>query len=107
MDTQKAKLKIPLESCSCKYLDFLVAEKNSYEDVALMDLLKAFDTLNHHLLTAKLHAYSFSKEDLKSINSCSIDHCQRTKTNTRFSRWPELILPVPQESVLGPRLLFA
>ena len=32
-----------------------------------MDLSKAFDTLNHDLLIAKLHAYSFSEESLKLI----------------------------------------
>ena len=30
---------------------------------------KAFDTLNHYLLTAKLYAYGFTKEWLKLIKS--------------------------------------
>ena len=60
LTTQKAKLKTSLESCSRKYLDFLVAKKQNYEDLVLMDLLKTFETPNRDLFAAKLHAYSFS-----------------------------------------------
>ena len=37
-----------------------------------MDLSKAFNTLNHDLLIAKLHAYGFSEESLQLIKSYQI-----------------------------------
>ena len=63
---------------------------------------KAFDTINHELLIAKLYAYRFSKDALKLIISYLTDHWQRTKINKLFSSWSALLQGVPQGSVLGP-----
>ena len=65
-----------------------------------MHLSKAFDTINHELLIAKLHAYGFSKDSLKLINSYKSDRWQRTKIDKSFSSW-SLLKGVPQGSVLG------
>ena len=67
-----------------------------------MDLSKAFDTLNHDLLIAKLHAYGFSEESLELTKSYLTNRRQRTKVNASFSNWTELLLGVPQGSVIGP-----
>ena len=69
-----------------------------------MDLSKAFDTINHDLLIAKLHVYGFSKESLKLIKSYLTNRWQRNKLNTGFSKWTEILLRVPQGSVLAPLL---
>ena len=66
----------------------------------LMDLSKAFDTINHDFLIAKLHVYGFSKESLKLIKSYLTNRWQRTKLNTGFSKWTEILLGIPQGSVL-------
>ena len=67
-----------------------------------MDLSKAFDTLDYDLLLAKLHAYGFDKQALSMmIKSYLKDRWQRTKINTAYSSWVQLLLGVPQGSVLG------
>ena len=64
-----------------------------------MDLSKAFDTINHELLIAKLHAYGLDKNALTIMLSYLSYRWQRTKINTSFSSWSELLERVPQGSV--------
>ena len=70
----------------------------------MMDLSKAFGTLNHELLIAKLEAYGFDKGSLAILLSYLSDRWQRTKINTSFSTWSEILSGVPQGSILGPLL---
>ena len=77
-------------------------DKRGYGGAILMDLSKAFDTLNHDLLIAKLHAYGFSKSALVLSQSYLSNRWQRTKINYSYSSWIELLLGVPQGSVLVP-----
>ena len=79
-------------------------DKKGFSGAVIMDLSKAFDTINHDLLIAKLHAYCVSKPALKLLKSYLSNRFQRTKINTSFSSWTELLLGVPQGSVLGPLL---
>ena len=70
----------------------------------LMDLSKALDTINHELLIAKLGAHGFEESALTIILNYLNDRWERTKINTSFSTWIELLKGVPQGSVLGPLL---
>ena len=42
-------------------------DNKNFAGAVLMDLSKAFDTINHELLIAKLHAYGFSQNSLQII----------------------------------------
>ena len=95
--TQFALLKL-IESWK-RYCD-----NNSYSAAALMDLSRTFDTINHDLLIAKLHAYGVKGYSLKLIMNYLRSRYQRTKVNGEFSHWEELLTGVPQRSVLGPLL---
>ena len=78
-----------------------VLDIKRYSGAILMDLSKAYGNINHDLLIAKLHVCSFSKESLKLIKSYLTSRWQRTKLNTGFSKSLEILLGVPQGSVLG------
>ena len=69
-----------------------------------MDPSKALNTINHDLLIAKLNAYGFTKNSLRLIKSYLSNRWQRTKINTSFSSWTELLLGVSKGPVLGPLL---
>ena len=44
-----------------------ILDKKGFPGAVLMDLSKAFDTINHELSIAKLGAYGFSKKSLELI----------------------------------------
>ena len=80
-------------------------DRGGFGGAVLMDLSKAFDTISHDLFIAKLHAYGFDKTGLELMKSYLTNRWQRTKINSSFSTWAELIIGVPQGSVLGPLLI--
>ena len=69
-----------------------------------MHLSTAFDTINHDLLVAKLHAYGFDNGSLKRLYSNLKNRLYRTKINHKLSSWKELSQGVPKGSALGPLL---
>ena len=79
-------------------------DNKGYTGAVLMGLSKAFDTINHELLIAKLYAYGFSKDALKLIISYITDHWQKSNIYKSLSSWFALLQRVPQGSVLGPIL---
>ena len=72
--------------------------------ILLTDLSKAFDCLSHELLLAKLHTYGFSISALRLIYSYLANRIKRTKINSSYSSWEEILFGIPQGSVLGTLL---
>lgn len=79
-----------------------VRDERSYSAAVLVDLSKAFDTINHDLLIAKLHAYSVHGKSIKLIRDYLCDRFERTKVNLAHNTWKELLTHIPKGSVLGP-----
>ena len=69
-----------------------------------MDLSKAFDTLDHSLLLAKLHAYGFHNNSLSFGRSYLTNRIQRCEIENHFSNWGEITTGVPHGSIVGPLL---
>ena len=70
--------------------------------VVMMDLSKAFDTLNHKLLIAKLEAFDLDSRSSSFLQSYLTNRYQRTRIGNAFSDWESIIAKVPQCSILEP-----
>ena len=67
-----------------------------------MDLSKAFDSLNHEFLLAKLEAYGLDNHVVNFMRSYLTNSVQSCKINNSFSKWAEIFTGVPQGSILAP-----
>ena len=79
-------------------------DNNDYVGTMAMDLSKAFDSMQHGLLIAKLRAYGLSKNACDMIVSYLSNRRQRVKISGEVSNWSTINRGVPQGSVLGPLL---
>ena len=61
----------------------------------LIDLSKAFDCLPHDLIIAKRNAYGFSLSAARLMQSYLSSRKQKTKINTAYSSWEEILFGVP------------
>ena len=68
------------------------------------DMSKAFDCILHDLLIAKLAAYGLSEDALMYILSYLSNRKQCVRINDTYSEFENIIMGVPQGSILGPLL---
>ena len=69
------------------------------------DLSKAFDTIYHNLLTAKIGAHGFSQDALQYMRGYLTNKQQRVRVNSNFITWENIVARFSQGSILGPLLL--
>ena len=70
----------------------------------LTDLSKAFDCLPHDLMIVKFNANGFSLSASKLVHNYLSNRKQRTKINSSYISWEEILFGVPQISILCPLL---
>ena len=79
-------------------------DEKKFVGAVLMDLSKAFDSIPHDLLIAKMYAYGFSINAVTFFYSYLKRRKQNVKINNTHSVFQVLLSGVPQGSILGPLL---
>ena len=70
----------------------------------LIDLQKAFDTIDHDILLEKMHCLGFSEPTIQWFRSYHTNKLFSVNLGNEFSSSGKLSCEVPQGSVLGPLL---
>ena len=70
--------------------------------VVLIDLRKAFDTVDHQILLRKLEVYGAKGQALSFLNSYLSNRSQKCHINGFLSSEKMIRCGVPQGSILGP-----
>ena len=71
---------------------------------AFLDLRKAYDSLDHHLLLKRLFELGVDGVELQWFSDYLSDRKQRVKCGNQYSDWGSVLGGIPQGSALGPLL---
>ena len=70
----------------------------------LSDLSKAFDCIDHRPLITKMDAVGFDSLSLNFLSFYLKKRNQRTKLNSFYNSWADILFDLRQDSILRPRL---
>ena len=79
-------------------------DKGLITGMMLIDLQKAFDTINHEILLGTVHVIGFSEKAVAWFKSYLSDRAFKVNINNHFSDLSKISCGVPQGSILGPFL---
>ena len=79
-------------------------DNNEFTGLILIDLQKAFDTIDHKILLGKLSIMGFSKESISWFRSYLTNRSFLVNVDNAYSSSCEIKCGVPQGSILGPLL---
>ncbi|MCP4266595.1 MAG: hypothetical protein GY777_13675, partial [Candidatus Brocadiaceae bacterium] len=94
------------ESCLTHLTDRILegSDKGCHTGMILIDLQKAFDTLDHELFLGRLGLMNFSGETISWFKSYLFNITFLVNVESSFSEPADLKCGVPQGSILGPLL---
>ena len=94
------------ETATCYFLENLksLLDKGGFVAAVFLDLKRAFDTINHDLLIAKLTHFNFSNSALCWMKSYLSDRKQAVQIGDSLSSYLTCSAGVQQGSILGPVL---
>ena len=83
---------------------YINMDRGLYNIVVLLDLKKAFDTVNHEILLRKFERYGFGNKALDLLSNYLTNRTQRCQLNGMLSDQRGITCGIPQGSILGPLL---
>ena len=88
-----------LDSTNSWYVNM---DRKKFNLVVLLDLKKAFDTIDHGILLSKLDLYGITGSALSMIRSYLSDRNQKCQLDDLMSTERRVTCGIPQGSILGP-----
>ena len=80
----------------------IALDRGEHIGAVLIDLSKAFDSIDHALLLKKLQSYGVEGNEFNWFTNYLTSRKQRVSLDGTYSDWANILKGVPQGSILGP-----